>query len=79
MSYVTTRDDTKLFTKQWGTGKPVILIHGWPLNADSWDDVALGLAGAGFRGLPMTGAALGALTSRGTAMTMIRSPTTSPP
>jgi non-heme chloroperoxidase len=51
MPYVTTRDDTKLFTKQWGTGKPVILIHGWPLNADSWDDVALGIANAGFRAI----------------------------
>ncbi len=51
MPYVTTRDDTKLFYKQWGTGKPVILIHGWPLNADSWDDVALGLAGAGYRAI----------------------------
>jgi len=51
MPYVTTRDQTKLFYKEWGTGKPVILIHGWPLNADSWDDIALGLAGAGYRAI----------------------------
>jgi non-heme chloroperoxidase len=52
MTYVATNDaDTKLYVKQWGPrdGKPVVLIHGWPLNADSWDDVALMLAEAGFR------------------------------
>jgi non-heme chloroperoxidase len=52
MTYIPTHtDDCKLYAKQWGprTGKPVILVHGWPLNADSWDDVATGLASAGFR------------------------------
>ena len=49
MPYVTTKDDAKLYVKTWGSGRPVVLIHGWPLNADSWDDVALGLAGAGFK------------------------------
>ncbi|MFM9978588.1 MAG: alpha/beta fold hydrolase [Sphingomonadaceae bacterium] len=52
MTYIATNtEDCELYAKEWGpkTGKPVILIHGWPLNADSWDDVALGLATAGFR------------------------------
>jgi non-heme chloroperoxidase len=53
MPYVTTADETELYVKEWGpsSGRPVILIHGWPLNADSWDDVALGLANAGFRAI----------------------------
>lgn len=51
MPYVTTSDDTKLFYKSWGSGTPVILMHGWPLNADSWDDVALGLANAGYKAI----------------------------
>ena len=51
MPYVATDDDTDLFIKEWGDGPPVILMHGWPLNADSWDDVALGLANAGFRAI----------------------------
>lgn len=51
MPYVTTTDHTKLFYKSWGTGQPVILAHGWPLNADSWDDVALDLANAGFQAI----------------------------
>jgi non-heme chloroperoxidase len=33
----------------WGSGRPVILIHGWPLSADSWDDQATALAKAGFQ------------------------------
>ncbi len=51
MPYVTTRDDTDLYVKDWGTGKPVILIHGWPLTADSWDAVALALADSGYRAI----------------------------
>ncbi len=49
MAYITTKDDTKLYYKDWGAGRPVILIHGWPLSSDSWDDVAMPLAEAGFR------------------------------
>lgn len=49
MSYITTQDQTKLFYKDWGTGKPVIFLHGWPLSSDSWDDQALAIADAGFR------------------------------
>ena len=49
MAYITTSDNTKLYVKDWGTGRPVILIHGWPLSADSWDDVAIPLVEAGFR------------------------------
>lgn len=49
MNYVTTSDDTRLYVKDWGNGRPVILLHGWPLSADSWDDQALALAEAGYR------------------------------
>lgn len=49
MSYITTRDQAKLFYKDWGTGKPVVFLHGWPLSSDSWDDQALAIADAGFR------------------------------
>lgn len=49
MPYVKTRDGTDLYVKDWGSGRPVILTHGWPLNADSWDHQALALAEAGFR------------------------------
>ncbi|MDP1932395.1 MAG: alpha/beta hydrolase [Gammaproteobacteria bacterium] len=49
MNYVNTKDKSKLYVKDWGNGQPVILIHGWPLSADSWDDQAMAIADAGFR------------------------------
>ncbi|MBD8618080.1 alpha/beta hydrolase [Sphingomonas sp. CFBP 13728] len=51
MPYVKTRDGTDIYVKDWGTGRPVILTHGWPLNADSWDAQAMALANAGFRAI----------------------------
>ncbi|MGX9962776.1 alpha/beta fold hydrolase [Roseomonas sp. F4] len=49
MPTIETRDGTKLYAKVWGSGRPVVLTHGWPLSADSWDDQALALAEAGYR------------------------------
>lgn len=49
MPYATARDGTKLYVKDWGQGRPVVLIHGWPLSADSWDPIAVPLAEAGHR------------------------------
>lgn len=49
MPYLTTAPDTQLHVKDWGRGRPVVLLHGWPLSADSWDDQAVAIAEAGFR------------------------------
>jgi non-heme chloroperoxidase len=49
MTYITTSDNTQIYLKDWGQGSLVVLMHGWPLSADSWDDVALALADAGHR------------------------------
>ncbi|MBB4152951.1 pimeloyl-ACP methyl ester carboxylesterase [Sphingomonas jinjuensis] len=51
MPYIKTRDGTDIYVKDWGSGRPVVLIHGWPLNADSWDEQAMALADAGFRAI----------------------------
>lgn len=51
MPYVKTRDGTQLYVKDWGQGRPVILLHGWPLSSDSWDDQAKALADAGYRAI----------------------------
>ena len=51
MTYITTKDNCKLYVKDWGTGRPVILLHGWPLSADSWDDQAMAIADAGMRAI----------------------------
>lgn len=50
MPFVTTEDGTPIFYKDWGTGgRPVLLSHGWPLNADAWDAAARVLAEHGHR------------------------------
>ena len=49
MNYLTTGDHTRLFVKDWGSGRPVIFLHGWPLSSDSWDDQAVAVAEAGYR------------------------------
>lgn len=51
MSMISTRDGTKLYFKDWGEGRPVILVHGWPLSSDTWDPVAMHLANSGFRAI----------------------------
>ena len=49
MAYVTTDDGTGIFYRDLGAGKPVVLIHGWPLSGDSWDKQSNFLAGHGLR------------------------------
>ncbi|MFB4303845.1 alpha/beta fold hydrolase [Actinomadura sp. NTSP31] len=51
MGYVTTRDGNEIFYKDWGSGAPVVFIHGWPLNADAWEDQLTAVADAGYRGI----------------------------
>jgi non-heme chloroperoxidase len=49
MTYLTLRDGTQLYYKDWGTGQPVVFSHGWPLSADAWEDQMLFLAAHGYR------------------------------
>ncbi len=51
MTTIKTSDGAELYVKDWGTGRPVILMHGWPLSSDSWDDQAMALADAGHRAI----------------------------
>ena len=48
MPMIEASDGTQLYVKTWGSGPPVVLIHGWPLSADSWDPVSHALAEAGY-------------------------------
>ena len=49
MPHVQAKDGTSLFYNDWGTGTPVVLIHGWPLNADMWEYQSTTLAESGVR------------------------------
>ena len=49
MSFITTKDGTQIYYKDWGSGPAVTFSHGWPLNADMWDGQMLFLAQKGFR------------------------------
>ena len=49
MPYAKAQDGTGLYYKDWGKGHPIVLLHGWPLSGDSFDDAALALVEAGNR------------------------------
>ena len=49
MNTIKTKDGTEIYYKDWGTGRPVVFSHGWPLNADAWDSQMMFLAQNGYR------------------------------
>ncbi len=46
---ITTKDGTRIFYKDWGTGQPIVFHHGWPLSADDWDAQMLFFLQQGYR------------------------------
>jgi len=49
MALLELRDGTELYYKDWGSGKPILFSHGWPLSADMWDAQMLFFAEHGYR------------------------------
>jgi len=49
MPYLETDDGVELYYRDWGTGAPVVLIHGWPVNNEMWEQQANFLAENGLR------------------------------
>ena len=49
MPTIRTADGCELFYNDWGSGRPVVLIHGWPLNSDMWCNQSVFLAENGLR------------------------------
>ena len=46
---ITTRDGTLIYYKDWGSGRPIVFHHGWPLSADDWDAQMMFFLSQGFR------------------------------
>ncbi|HVN68400.1 MAG TPA: alpha/beta hydrolase [Candidatus Binatia bacterium] len=53
MPTITTTDGTEIFYKDWGAGQPVVFSHGWPLNADAWDEQLALFASNGHRAIAL--------------------------
>ena len=49
MLTITAKDGCSIFFKDWGTGRPIVFSHGWPLTADAWDSQMLFLGAQGYR------------------------------
>jgi len=51
MSAITTKDNTKIFYKDWGPrdAQPIVFSHGWPLTSDAWDAQMLFFGSKGYR------------------------------
>ncbi|WP_426445314.1 alpha/beta fold hydrolase [Paenibacillus sp. S-38] len=53
MAYITVAEENavpvEIYYEDQGTGKPVVLIHGWPLSGRSWEAQVPALVEAGYR------------------------------
>ena len=51
MAFITTRDGTQIFYKDWGPkdAQPIHFHHGWPLSADDWDNQMMFFLAEGYR------------------------------
>jgi len=49
MTFITTKDGTKIAYKDWGKGQPILFSHGWPLAVDAWEAQMLFFGQNGYR------------------------------
>lgn len=53
MGYITVGKENstaiELYYEDQGSGRPVVLVHGWPLNGASWEKQTVALLDAGYR------------------------------
>jgi non-heme chloroperoxidase len=51
MAFVTTSDGIDIYYTEQGSGQPIVLSHGWPLNSDAWQLELKLFADAGYRAI----------------------------
>jgi non-heme chloroperoxidase len=49
MPYLNSTDTTDLFFRDWGSGDPIVFVHGWGLNSDMWEYQLPDMVDRGFR------------------------------
>jgi len=51
MPYVKTADGTEIYYTEQGSGRPIVMSHGWPLSSDAWQVELKLFADAGYRAI----------------------------
>lgn len=49
MPFLPSQDGTNLYYNDCGSGKPILLVHGWSINSDSWEYMTGCLCRKGYR------------------------------
>ena len=63
----------EIYYDDHGSGLPVVLIHGWPLNGDAWEKQTAALLAAGHRAITYDRRGFGRSASQPSGTTTIRS------
>ena len=54
LEYIEVAPGIRLHVRDWGEGRPIVLIHGWPLSNEMYDYQMTELAEKGFRAISIS-------------------------